>query len=129
MKEAHSAQRKRQKMARARGPSVPASLVSNEQLSPSMDEMEDDEDDNEDEVQYTHVKAEPKVVLLSRPQIRRADPTESLGQNQHLRISSPLVGQDGRPSFDRTVSGDTQDGEGESPGLDALAMAASGMLS
>ena len=130
MKEAHSAQRKRQKMARARGPSVAASLVSNEQQSPSMDEMDDDEDEAEEVVQYTHVKVErPKAMQPSRPQMRRADPTESLGHNQHLRIGSTTVGQDGRPLFDRTISGDTQDGEGESPGLDALAMAASGMLS
>ena len=130
MKEAHSAQRKRQKLARARGPSVPASLVSNEQQSPSMDEMDDDEDDVEEApTQTSHVQVEPaRMAMPSRPQIRRANPTESLGQNHHLRITSPR-GWDGRPSFDRTVSGDTQDGEGESPGLDALAMAASGMLS
>ena len=130
MKEAHHAQRKRQKLARARGPSVAASLVSNEQHSPSMDEMDDDEDDAEEVQTYNYnVKVEPtRVTIPSRPQMRRADPTASLGQNHHLQVASPR-GWDGRPSFDRTVSGDTQDGEGESPGLDALAMAASGMLS
>jgi hypothetical protein len=42
----------------------------------------------------------------------------------------PLDGgppDEARPGFDRKYTGGSQDGEGESPGLDALAMAASGM--
>ena len=46
--------------------------------------------------------------------------------NSQLSIDTELA-ENSRPNFERTISGGSQDGEGESPGLDALAMAASGM--
>ena len=77
MKEAHNAQRKRQKLSRGGGPSVPAaSLVSNEQRSPSMDEMDDEEDDMDEAPTYNrHIQVEPvRGTVPLRPQMRRADP-------------------------------------------------------
>ena len=46
--------------------------------------------------------------------------------SSNLSIDIELA-ESSRPDFERTISGGSQDGEGESPGLDALAMAASGM--
>jgi len=66
-----------------------------------------------------------------RPQMRRSDMTESLhythsNSGLHLSIDTALA-ENSRPNFERTFTEGSQDGEGESPGLDALAMAASGM--
>ena len=51
--------------------------------------------------------------------------SETPSQSQ-LSIDTELA-EISRPNFKRTASSGSQDGEGESPGLDALAMAASGM--
>ena len=64
-----------------------------------------------------------------RPQIRRSGLTEELQfshPNLNLSIDTDLA-EGSRPNFERTLSGGSQDGEGESPGLDALAIAASGL--
>ncbi|MCJ1475892.1 Zinc finger and SCAN domain-containing protein 5B [Lambiella insularis] len=53
-----------------------------------------------------------------------AESLEYSQANSSLSIDTSLA-QATRPPFDRTLSGGSQDGEGESPGLDALAMAAS----
>lgn len=47
-------------------------------------------------------------------------------QSAALSIDVPLAEQ-ARPNFDRRYTETSQDGEGESPGLDALAMVASGL--
>ncbi|MCJ1284801.1 hypothetical protein MMC26_004137, partial [Xylographa opegraphella] len=50
--------------------------------------------------------------------------SEFSNPNGSLSIDTKLA-EHSRPNLDRTLSGGSQDGEGESPGLDALAMAAS----
>ncbi|MCJ1420256.1 hypothetical protein MMC32_006613 [Xylographa parallela] len=62
-----------------------------------------------------------------RSAIRPSAFTEGLdfpNPNPSLSIDTKLA-ENSRPNLDRTLSGGSQDGEGESPGLDALAMAAS----
>ncbi|MCJ1322108.1 hypothetical protein MMC15_007453 [Xylographa vitiligo] len=64
-----------------------------------------------------------------RPTVRRSALTEGSEfskPNSSLSIDTKLA-EHSRPNFDRTLSGGSQDGEGESPGLDALAMAASNL--
>ncbi|MCJ1382143.1 hypothetical protein MMC17_005255 [Xylographa soralifera] len=64
-----------------------------------------------------------------RSTTRRSAFTEGLEfskPNSSLSIDTKLA-ENSRPNFDRTLSGGSQDGEGESPGLDALAMAASNL--
>ena len=70
---------------------------------------------------------------MSRPPrstIRRSGLTEGVElpttTTSSLSIDTKLA-ENSRPNFDRTLSGGSQDGEGESPGLDALAMAASNL--
>ena len=81
-------------------------------------EDDDDLDPEADESEYGTIRA-------SRPQMRRSVLSESLHYSD-LSIDTSLA-EGSRPSFDRRISGGSQDGEGESPGLDALAMAASEM--
>lgn len=69
------------------------------------------------------------TIRATRPQTHRAGVTEEL-QYSHLNsnlIIDTALAENSRPNFERTFSGGSQDGEGESPGLDALAMAASGL--
>ena len=69
------------------------------------------------------------TVHSSRPHPRSSDFSEGLQyvtENENLSIDTDLA-KGSRPNLDRTYTGGSQDGEGESPGLDALAMAASGV--
>ncbi|MCJ1235691.1 hypothetical protein MMC14_003662 [Varicellaria rhodocarpa] len=110
-REAHSASRKRIKTARSRP-------TTGEPMSVASLEDDDDLDPEADESEYGTIRA-------SRPQMRRSVLSESLHYSD-LSIDTSLA-EGSRPSFDRRISGGSQDGEGESPGLDALAMAASEM--
>ncbi|MCJ1243756.1 Zinc finger and SCAN domain-containing protein 5B [Trapelia coarctata] len=69
------------------------------------------------------------TIRATRPQMRRTGLTEELQYshaNSNISIDTTLA-ENSRPNFERKFSGGSQDGEGESPGLDALAMAASGL--
>ncbi|MCJ1394712.1 hypothetical protein MMC18_007592 [Xylographa bjoerkii] len=84
-------------------------------------DMEVDEMDGDFDVESTN--------RPGRPTIRRSGLTEGLELSKlssSLSIDTELA-ENSRPNFDRTLSGGSQDGEGESPGLDALAMAASNL--
>lgn len=84
--------------------------------------------DAEMEDQESEFSGDP-TVRATRPQIRRSGLTEELQYshtNSNLSVDTDLA-EASRPTFERTFSGGSQDGEGESPGLDALAMAASGL--
>ena len=113
-REAHTTSRKRIKAARSRsvaGGSLPISK------DPS---LEEDEDLDAEVDQSGYATARPP-----RPQMRRSVVNDTLHYST-LSIDTSMA-EDSRPGFDRRISGGSQDGEGESPGLDALAMAASGM--
>ena len=62
---------------------------------------------------------------IKRPNLTRSNMAGALYQsNAGLAINSTTTQGYSRPMFDGTASDDSQDCEGESPGLDALAMAA-----
>lgn len=101
--------------ARSRSTTVaPPSLSTNSTL-----DTEDMDLEEENELQMS------PNVRSTRPQMRRAGVPET-NQYGNLSIDTSLA-ENSRPTFDRKVSVGSQDGEGESPGLDALAIAASGM--
>lgn len=84
--------------------------------------------DVEMEDQESEYSGDPPV-RSTRPQMRRSGLTEELQyshRKSNLSVDTDLA-EGSRPNFQRTFSGGSQDGEGESPGLDALAMAASGL--
>lgn len=114
-RENHNASRKRIKTARSNSTTVaPLSLVPKTSTETADGDAEDDE-------------AEYQADTSDRPHRRRPGLTESLRYST-LSIDTRLA-ERSRPTLDRTITDDSQDGEGESPGLDALAMAASGMSS
>ena len=94
-------------------------------MSMSNDPSLEDEDDDDDDIDAEADVAEYGTIKPPRPPMRRSVLNESLHYST-LSIDTSLA-ETSRPNFDRRISGESQDGEGESPGLDALAMAASGM--
>ncbi|MCJ1352146.1 MAG: Zinc finger and SCAN domain-containing protein 5B [Icmadophila ericetorum] len=111
----YSSRRRIKAAARSRSTTVaPPSLSTTSTLD--TDEM-DLEEENE-------VPMSP-TARTARPQMRRTGIPETI-QYSNLSIDTALA-ENSRPTFDRKVSVGSQDGEGESPGLDALAIAASGM--
>ncbi|MCJ1312969.1 Zinc finger and SCAN domain-containing protein 5B [Agyrium rufum] len=116
MKENHSAARKRQKVARARNMSQ--SIASTSEIT-----ADDDDDDGDEDIEEPIAAAPLKRSV--RPSMRRASIHESIANSRlHLDVAPS---HHSRPVFDRQMSGSSQDGEGESPGLDVLAIACSGM--
>ena len=114
-RENHLASRKRIKTARSNSTTVaPLSLVPETSTEAVDGDAEDDE-------------AEYQADMSDGPHERRPGFTEPM-QYSTLSIDTRLA-EGSRPNFERTITDDSQDGEGESPGLDALAMAASGMSS
>lgn len=96
--------------------SQPTTTTSTPDIGSDMDVDEPEPDGAGDE---TAPASHPQVL---RPGMTR--PLEHAQANANLSIDTSLA-EATRPAFDRTLSGGSQDGEGESPGLDALAMAAS----
>ncbi|MCJ1401152.1 hypothetical protein MMC11_004364 [Xylographa trunciseda] len=84
-------------------------------------DMEVDEVDGDLDAEHTSHPPRPTIRRSALP-----DGSESSKINASLSIDTELA-ENARPNFDRTLSGGSQDGEGESPGLDALAMAASNL--
>ena len=83
----------------------------------------DDDDDEYEDVEEP-VAAAP-LQRSVRPSMRRSSVHESIANSRmHLDITQS---HHSRPIYDRQISGSSQDGEGESPGLDVLAIACSGM--
>ena len=114
-RENHNASRTRIKAARSRSTAIGPKSLSNEST------LESDEMDTEDGQTVYDVTSPVQHV---RSLTRRYDVTGRLDSN--LSINTTLA-DEFRPGFDRKISGESQDGEGESPGLDALAIAASGI--
>ena len=117
-RENHSASRTRIKAARSRSTASGPSSFSNEPVI--------DSDDMEAEDGSTAYEAtgplQPGPIHLQC--FGLMDPLSA----SSLRVDTTLA-QESRPGLERKISGESQDGEGESPGLDALAMVASGIKS
>lgn len=113
-RENHNASRKRIKTARSNSTTAPLPFVPETSTEAVDGDAEDDE-------------AEYQANMSDRSHGRRPGFTEPMPYST-LSIDTRLA-EGSRPNFDRTITDDSQDGEGESPGLDALAMAASGMSS
>ena len=71
---------------------------------------------------HYHSKSSKESPTNNRPN----NPADDQSTRMSLSIDVPLAEQS-RPNFDRKYTETSQDGEGESPGLDALAMVASGL--
>ncbi|MCJ1373223.1 hypothetical protein MMC20_004451 [Loxospora ochrophaea] len=109
-REAHSISRRRQKLSRSRSRSTtapPSPLPNPGDIDPDVQRIKAED------------QAARKRDITVRSTRKLPYSTESIG----LTLDTTLAGPS-RPSVERRFSGESRDGEGESPGLDALATAA-----
>ncbi|MCJ1252441.1 hypothetical protein MMC24_000247 [Lignoscripta atroalba] len=116
-RESHNHSRRRLKLSHSRSTTAPSTPV---QPSATMEI-----DNGGIQSRYQEMYEDGGMVSSSRPQFRRSSLSGSLHYS-NLSIDTALA-EGSRPGMERSSSGTSQDGEGESPGLDALAMAASGL--
>ncbi|MCJ1482518.1 hypothetical protein MMC06_002684 [Schaereria dolodes] len=116
-RDSHNSSRQRLKLSLSRSTASPdASLLSTAEMDMAMDAMK---------AEYDQAFDDEKSKTSSHLEFRSSGVNDSMNDT-NLSIDTALA-EGSRPSLNRKFSGTSQDGEGESPGLDALAMAASGM--